>query len=107
MAKARSWSKIRADATAAGLIDERDVDAARTQLHDVVRAQRLADIRRGQAVTQVGLSKSMNISQARVSKIENGDLSHTELGTLESYVEALGGRLHIVADFGDSTIEVH
>jgi len=73
----------------------------------MVRAQRLADIRKRHAITQIALSKSMKISQARVSKIENGDLSHTELGTLESYVEALGGKLRIVADFGDSAIEVH
>ncbi len=35
-----------------------------------------------------------------------GDLSHTELGTLESYVEALGGKLRVVADFGDKSITV-
>ncbi len=107
MAKARSWSDVRAAATAAGLIDEKDVDEARAQLHDMVRAHRLADIRKRHSVTQIALSKSMKISQARVSKIENGDLSHTELGTLESYVEALGGKLRIVADFGDTAIEVH
>ena len=107
MAKARSWSEVRATATASGLIDEKDVDEARAQLHDMVRAQRLADIRKRHSISQSGLSKRMKISQARVSKIENGDLSHTELGTLESYVEALGGKLRIVADFGDSAIEVH
>ncbi len=45
-------------------------------------------------------------SQARVSKLETGDLSHTELGTLQSYVAALGGNLRVVADFGDSTVEL-
>jgi hypothetical protein len=41
-----------------------------------------------------------------VSKLESGDLSHTELGTLQSYVAALGGHLRIVADFGESTVEL-
>jgi hypothetical protein len=48
----------------------------------------------------------MGVSQARVSKLESGDLPHTELGTLQSYVAALGGNLRIVADFGGSSIEL-
>ena len=44
MAKARSWSEVRATATASGLIDEKDVDEARAQLHDMVRAQRLIEV---------------------------------------------------------------
>jgi hypothetical protein len=48
----------------------------------------------------------MGVAQARVSKLESGDLSHTELGSLQSYVAALGGNLRIVADFGESTVEL-
>ncbi len=48
----------------------------------------------------------MKVSQARVSKIERGNLSRTEIGTLQSYVEALGGKLRVVADFGDQTLTV-
>jgi hypothetical protein len=48
----------------------------------------------------------MKVSQARVSKIERGDLAHTELGTLAAYVEALGGELRVVADFGSESITV-
>ena len=48
----------------------------------------------------------MGVSQARVSKLEGGDLSHTELGTLQSYVAALGGTLRIVAEFGESGVEL-
>ena len=44
IAKARSWSEVRAAATAAGLIDEKDVDEARGKLHDMVRAQRLIEV---------------------------------------------------------------
>jgi hypothetical protein len=50
---------------------------------------------------------SMKVSQARISKIEHGTLTHTELGTLESYVEALGGRLRVVAEFDDQSIALH
>lgn len=32
-----------------------------------------------------------------------GDLSNTELGTLKSYIEALGGRFDVSATFGDQS----
>jgi hypothetical protein len=48
----------------------------------------------------------MGVSQARVSKLESADLSHTELGTLPYYVAALGGQLRIVAQFGDRSVEL-
>ena len=72
-----------------------------------VQARRLADIRKvhGHA-RQADVAAIMGVSQARVSKLESGDLSHTELGTLQSYVAALGGNLHIVAEFGESTVEL-
>ncbi len=104
---ARTWDKVRKDVIDAGLIDVQDAENARKELHGAVRAQRLADVRKGQSVTQTDLAKSMDISQARVSKIERGDLSKTEIGTLEAYVTGLGGKLRVVADFGDSTITVH
>jgi predicted XRE-type DNA-binding protein len=43
----------------------------------------------------------MGVSQARVSAIERGKLDRAELSTLAAYVTALGGKLEIVADFGD------
>lgn len=42
----------------------------------------------------------MGVSQARISKIERGDISRNEVDTLRAYVTALGGQLEIVADFG-------
>ncbi len=51
------------------------------------------------------------VSDQRVSGLtgavqESGDLSHTELGTLQAYVAALGGHLRIVAEFGENTVEL-
>jgi predicted XRE-type DNA-binding protein len=46
----------------------------------------------------------MGISQARVSAIERGQIDRTELSTLAAYVAALGGKLEIVADFGDEKL---
>jgi hypothetical protein len=48
----------------------------------------------------------MGVSQARVSKLESGDSSRTELGTLQSYVAALGGSLKVIAEFGEFSVEL-
>jgi hypothetical protein len=34
-----------------------------------------------------------------VSRIESGNLEHVEIATLRAYIQALGGELHLVADF--------
>jgi DNA-binding transcriptional regulator YiaG len=70
-------------------------------------AYRLAEIRRARGpARQADVAAIMGVSRARISKLESGDPSHTELGTLQSYVAALGGTLRIVADFGDEAVEL-
>jgi DNA-binding XRE family transcriptional regulator len=68
-----------------------------------VRARRLAEVRKRQNATQVEVAAAMGISQARVSRIEKGQLEKSEVETLAAYVRALGGKLKIIADFGDET----
>jgi DNA-binding transcriptional regulator YiaG len=99
---AKSWKDVRAQAQ----VDEERVAAARDQILDEQRAYKLAEIRKGQHVTQAVLAAAMSVSQARVSKTETRDLSSTELGTLQPYVENLGGKLKVIAEFGDETITV-
>jgi DNA-binding XRE family transcriptional regulator len=101
---ARNWKDVRADA--APLLDEQRIANERKALRAEVRAYRLAEVRRGQGVTQSELAQRMGVKQPRVSAIERGRLSATELGTLESYVNALGGKLRVVADLGDESIVV-
>lgn len=104
---ARNWRDVRAAAIAAGRLDPERAEAARREMHDAVQAQRLADIRKAQGhPRQADVAALMGVSQARISKLEGGDLSHTELGTLQSYVAALGGQLRIVAQFGDRSVEL-
>ncbi|OIN78897.1 helix-turn-helix transcriptional regulator [Mycobacterium malmoense] len=80
MTMARNWSEIRADAVAQGRFDP-----ARNENHDAVQAQGLTDIRKAHGhARQPDVAAFMGVSQARVSKLESGDLSHTELGTLQS-----------------------
>jgi predicted XRE-type DNA-binding protein len=107
MTMARNWRDIRAEAIAQGRLDPARADAARKEMHEAVRTQRLADIRKAHGhARQADVAAIMGVSQARVSKLESGDLSHSELGTLQSYVAALGGQLRIVADFAESSLEL-
>ncbi|CAG6397696.1 helix-turn-helix domain-containing protein [Streptomyces cocklensis] len=102
-------SKAEADAiheahgTQAG--DERKA-AIREALEGRVRAYRLAEIREEQALTQTDVAKAMGTTQSNVSRFERGELGRSELATIAAYVEALGGTLRLVADFGDRQLRV-
>ena len=102
----RSWSEVKRDAIASGKTTQERLDRARERAVAELRAYRLAEIRKEQSTTQRELAEAMNVSQGRVSQIESGRLETSELGTLRSYVEALGGSLRIVADFGDRELTI-
>jgi predicted XRE-type DNA-binding protein len=107
MTIARNWRDIRADAVAQGRVDPERAAAEREAMYGAVQAHRLAEIRKALGhLRQADVAALMGVSQARVSKLESGDLPHTELGTLQAYVAALGGHLRIVAEFGENTVEL-
>ncbi|HEY5990311.1 MAG TPA: XRE family transcriptional regulator [Streptosporangiaceae bacterium] len=87
-------------------IDEAKVAEHRERMRAAQRAYRLAEIRRARGLTQTELAAEMHVSQRRVSAVEHGQLGRAQLGTVASYVEALGGRVEIVADFGDERLIV-
>lgn len=59
----------------------------------------LRDLRKARAKTQTAVAKELGIGQEGVSRIEKR--SDLMLSTLRSYVEAMGGKLHLVAAFPD------
>jgi len=81
--------------------DKAAIAAGMDQLRAEQRAYRLAEMRRRLGITQADVATRMGITQSRVSAIEHAKPGATELRTLAAYVEALGGRLEIIADFGD------
>lgn len=106
-----SWdetrAKIRAIQEANGTLRTPAEEAAAVErLRAECRAYRLAEIRKAKQLTQVEVANAMGVGQPRVSQIERGELDVAELPTLRKYVEALGGRLRVVADFGDSTLNL-
>jgi DNA-binding XRE family transcriptional regulator len=59
----------------------------------------LQDLRKALKQTQVRVAKVLGIKQENVSRIEKR--SDLLISTLSSYVEAMGGKLHLVAEFPD------
>lgn len=48
--------------------------------------------------------KALGVGKSRVSQIETGKVATRDV--LDRYVEALGGRLSLMADFGDELLRV-
>ncbi|MFE7836409.1 helix-turn-helix domain-containing protein [Streptomyces sp. NPDC057474] len=66
------------------------------------RAWRLVDMRRERGYTQAQVAERMGVSKGRVSQIESGQVSGTDV--VARYVEALGGSLVMVAVFDDGEL---
>lgn len=68
------------------------------------RGWRLAELRRRREMTQEQVASRMGVSVARISQIEAGSVSTQDV--LARYIEALGGTLKLIADFGDEQLKV-
>jgi predicted transcriptional regulator len=53
---------------------------------------------------QTTVAKRLAVSQSNISQLERGD--DLKLSTLESYINALGGKLEVRATFDDETIPI-
>ncbi|MEV6554728.1 helix-turn-helix transcriptional regulator [Nocardia sp. NPDC051756] len=74
------------------------------RLKDRARGWRLAELRKHRGLNQKQVAEQMGVSVARVSQIEQGEVSTRDV--LDRYVSALGGVLKLVADFGDEQLRV-
>ncbi|MEU4559188.1 helix-turn-helix transcriptional regulator [Actinoplanes sp. NPDC023936] len=101
----RRWRETghleRAVSTAGGL--EAFEDGVGAML-DEARGWRLVELRKRREMTQEQVAERMGVSVARVSQIEAGSVSTQEV--LARYIEALGGTLKLIADFGDEQLKV-
>jgi predicted XRE-type DNA-binding protein len=85
------------DAVISGLpLDQqREIEARAAQL--IEEEMTLSDLRKARELTQKRVAEALHISQDGVSRIEAR--SDFLLSTLGAYVEALGGKLRLVAEF--------
>lgn len=107
-AQFNKWSEVKAKARE---IDPRS-DAERERGQAVARARReayqrghqLSEMRKTVGITQAELAEALGVSQARVSRIESGEVSGIEV--IRAYVAALGGTVDLVATLGDRSWKV-
>jgi DNA-binding XRE family transcriptional regulator len=102
------WSEVRARGREADRRSAEDQAAgkqtARERREAYVRGHQLAEMRTAAGVTQAELADVLGVSQARISKIEHGEVSGIEV--IRSYVAALGGSIDVVARLGDRSWKV-
>lgn len=87
----------------------KDLTRDRRQRIEAIKGELLAEmplheLRRARALTQRDLAESLKVNQPAVAKLERR--ADVYVSSLRSYIEAVGGRLKIVAEFpeGDVTI---
>jgi DNA-binding XRE family transcriptional regulator len=96
------WSEIRDEHI--DRIGRDEFEAGKEHMLAEARGWRLAEIRRRRGFTQAQVAARMGVGKSRVSQIETGKVSTRDV--LDRYVEALGGRLSLIADFGDELLRV-
>jgi hypothetical protein len=97
------WADLERELYASGVSPE-EIESGARQLLAQARGYQLAETRKQLGIGQKQIAATMSVSIARVSQIEHGEVSSFEV--IARYVEALGGRLDLVADFGDRTIRL-
>lgn len=102
------WSDVKAKAHAA---DPRTAEeqaagkaTARERREAYIRGHQLAEMRAAAGMTQAELATALGVSQARISKIEHGEISGIDV--VRAYVAALGGSIDVVARLGDRSWKV-
>jgi DNA-binding XRE family transcriptional regulator len=96
------WSDIREEHIER--IGREEFEAGKEQMLAEARGWRLAEIRRRRGFTQAQVAARMGVGKSRISQIETGKVATRDV--LDRYVEALGGRLSLMADFGDELLRV-
>ena len=86
--------------------DRAEINAHKDRMLAEVRAYRLRELREQAGLTQAQLAERIGVGQRQVSKIENGDLDNTRIGTIRNYLEAVGGSIAIEYVTGDHRVQV-
>lgn len=79
----------------------RRVEARKAELR---AAMPLHELRRARAMTQQAIGQALHVKQPAVAKLERR--TDMYVSNLRSYVEALGGKLSIVAEFPQGNVTI-
>ena len=77
------------------------VDARKSELR---AAMPLHELRQARAMTQKALGEVLKVNQPAVAKLERR--ADMYVSNLRSYIEAMGGRLNIVAEFPQGSVVI-
>lgn len=106
--KFSTWDQIKARAAAVDPRTPAEREASRSAAVErreaYVRGHQLAEMRKAVGLTQGQVAETLGVTQARVSKIEHGEISGIDV--VRAYVSALGGTLDVVATLGDRSWKV-
>ena len=64
----------------------------------------LYELRQAHRLTQQELAKTLKVGQPAIAKMERR--TDMYVSNLRSYVEAMGGRLRVVAEFSDGDVDI-
>ena len=79
----------------------RRIDDLKTEL---LAEMPMHELRRARALTQRDMAKMLNVNQPAVSKLEQR--ADVYVSSLRSYIEAVGGKLKIVAEFPQGEVAI-
>ena len=79
----------------------RRIDAMKGEL---LAEMPLHELRRARALTQQDLAKTLKVNQPAVAKLEQR--ADVYVSSLRSYIEAVGGKLRIVAEFPEGEVAI-
>jgi hypothetical protein len=95
----RSWKSVRSERLSRAAV-ARAKARARAQIQEMT----LQELRRGLDMTQVDAARAAEMTQSELSRMESrGD---HRISTLRRYVEALGGKLEVMAVFGGKRVKL-
>jgi transcriptional regulator with XRE-family HTH domain len=92
----RNFKELRAKMT-----PQAQAESAR-RANEILRSMSLHELRKESRKTQAQMAEGMGLGQGTISKIEQA--SNISLGTLQSYVEELGGELEVRAKFPSHSV---
>ena len=98
MSGRHSFSELTKDFTPERL---RRIDAIKEEL---VAEMPLHELRRARALTQQDLAQTLKVNQPAIAKLERR--ADVYVSSLRSYIEAMGGKLIIVAEFPEGEVAI-
>ena len=87
----------------------KDFTPQRRRRVEAMKAKLLADmplheLRRARVLTQQDLAETLKVKQPAIAKLEQR--ADVYVSSLRSYIEAVGGRLKIIAEFPDGEVTI-